>query len=141
MTMMNELIISFDQTGLRMVPVRTKKKDRKTAVDKREITVVIGVSTTGVVLPARLINKGLTDRSHSSAKLPNDWCITHTERHWSTSESLFQYAHEIIIPFVNKIRNEIGHSGGNKAHALALLDAYKAHHNERFLDLIHQTRI
>lgn len=74
----HELIVNFDQTGLKMVPtsewtleVKGSKDYSIVALDdKREITGVIGISLTGSLLPFQLIYKGLTDRCHPSFSFP-----------------------------------------------------------------------
>lgn len=75
--------------------------------DKREITGVIGISLTGSLLPFQLIYKGLTDKCHPSFSFPKDWNITHSQNHWSTTETMIQYAKKVLIPYVDKVRKEI----------------------------------
>lgn len=102
----HELIINFDQTRLKMIPtsewtleVKGSKDCSIVALDdKREITGVIGISLTGSLLPFQLIYKGLTDKCHPSFSFPKDWNITHSQNHWSTAETMIEYAKKVLIP-------------------------------------------
>ena len=84
----HELIINFDQTGLKMVPTSEwtlqEKGSKDCSIvaldDKREITGVVGISLTGSLLPFQLIYKGTTDRCHPSYKFPKGLeCYTFSE--------------------------------------------------------------
>ena len=108
----HELIINFDQTGLKMVPTSEwtlqEKGSKDCSIvaldDKREITGVVGISLTGSLLPFQLIYKGTTDRCHPSYKFPKDWNVTHSQNHWSTSETMIEYAKSVLIPYFDKVR-------------------------------------
>ena len=86
-----ELVINFDQTGVKIVPVSnwtlaaqgTKQIDVIGIDDKREITMLLGMTLSGEMLPPQVIYQGLTDKCHPVFKFPGDWQITHTPNHWS----------------------------------------------------------
>ncbi len=90
-----ELIVNWDQTGLKIVPVSSWTINEKGAkrveivglTDKRQITAVFCGSLTGEFLPPQLIYTGKTRRCHPRFKFPNDWSITHSANHWSTEKN------------------------------------------------------
>lgn len=145
----HELIINFDQPGLKMVPtsewtleVKGSKDCSIVALDnQREITGVIGIRLTGSLLPFQLIYNGLTDRCHSSFSFPKDWNITHSQNHWSTAETMTEYAKKVLIPYVDKVRKEIGRGEIQKCTAPALFDLFKAHQDKEFINLLHKNKI
>ena len=145
----HELIINFDQTGLKMVPTSEWTLEEKGSKDcsivglddKREITGLVGITLTGQMLPFQLIYKGTTERCHPNFKFPKDWNVTHSENHWSTAETMKEYASKVLIPFIEKTRKEIVKSGRSKAHALAIFDVFKAHQDKDFLALLHKNKI
>lgn len=78
-----ELIINWDQTGTKLVPVsdwtlEQRGSQQVSAVgrdDKREITVVFAVALNGAVLPPQVIYAGKTNRCHASVDFPASWDI------------------------------------------------------------------
>ena len=110
-----ELILNWDQTGIRIVPSSTwtmKKKGSKrvelTGInDKRQITAIFCGNLFGDLLPPQLIYKGKTHRCHPHYKFPNDWDITHSPKHWSTEKTMFQYIDNIVNPYVKAVPWEV----------------------------------
>ena len=111
-----ELILNWDQTGIKIVPCSSWTMDQQGARrvemigtnDKRQITAVFCGSMTGDFLPVQLIYKGKTSRCHPRYKFPSDWHITHSPKHWSTEQTMLQYIENIIIPYVEKVRYSLG---------------------------------
>lgn len=62
----------------------------------------------GDVLPAQVIHKGKTDACHAKYNFPDDWDVTHTENHWANKYTSFRYLDKFIVPYVNKVRDELG---------------------------------
>ena len=60
------------EQGSRQVPVVGKE-------DKREITVLLAVSATGVLLPPQVIYQGKTIGCHAKITFPTGWDITQRE--------------------------------------------------------------
>ena len=54
--------------------------------------------------------------------------ITHSTKHWSNEETMLQYIQDIIIPFVDKTRQNIG--ADEKQPALAIFDHFKGQMTE-----------
>ena len=76
--------------------------------DKRQITAVFCRTLTGDFLPIQLIYQGKTSHCHPHYSFLLGWHVTHSEKHWSNEETMIQYVHEIIIPYVAKVREDIG---------------------------------
>ena len=68
--------------------------------DKRQITAVF----CGTFLPIQVIYQGKTNRCHPYFKFPSQWDITHSPKHWSTEETMLQYVQQIIVSFVEQMR-------------------------------------
>ena len=69
-TIPKELVVDFDQTGIRYVPVSdwtmveegAKRVELVSKDDKRKITALLAGSMSGEFLPPQLINQGKTSR-------------------------------------------------------------------------------
>ncbi len=87
-----ELILNWDQTGIKIVPCSTWTMDQRGAKrvemigvnDKQQITAVFCGTLVGDFLPVQLIYKGKTPRCHPRFAFPPGWHITHSPKHWST---------------------------------------------------------
>ena len=126
-----ELIFNWDQTGINLVPTalwtldKKGKKQIKIAgyQDKRQITAVMCGSLVGELLPFQLVYAGKTSKCHPSYEFPMDWQIVHTHNHWSNEETMLMYIAEIIVPFVNRKREDLDLN--NDHPALAIFDHFK----------------
>ena len=84
-----ELILNWDQTGIKFVPCctwtmeqqGTKRVEVIGVNDKRQITAVLCGSLSGDFLPVQLIYKGKTSRCHPHFAFPAGWHITHSPNH------------------------------------------------------------
>ena len=57
----------------------------------------------------QLIYAGKTKCCHPQGiKFPSGFDVTHSLNHWSNKEPANQYIREIIIPYVDKIKEELG---------------------------------
>ena len=123
-----ELILNWDQTGIKMVPSSGWTMDRQGAKrvevsgvnDKRMIIAVFCGSLTGDFLPLQLIYKGKTNRCHPRFQFPPDWHITQSPKHWSTEQTMVEYIEEIIIPYIESKRADVGDKP-----ALVIMDNFK----------------
>ena len=81
-----ELILNWDQTGIKIVPSSTWTMDRQGSKrveiagvnDKRLITAVFCGSLTGDFLPVQVIYQGKTTRCHPHFQFPPCWHVTHS---------------------------------------------------------------
>ena len=141
-----ELILNFDQTGVKIVPSSTWTMDREGSRrvevvgigDKRMNTAVFCGSLVGDFLPVQVIYKGKTNRVHPRYQFPMNWHITHSENHWSTEVTMIQYVENIIIPYVNNIR---GLLNDDSKPALVIMDNFKGQTTSNVLSLLESNDI
>ena len=121
---MEEIIINWDQTATSLIPgsswTMERSGTRQVEIaglgDKRQITAVLAGTLTGDFLPPQLIYTGKTPACHArNVAFPPDWHITHSPNHWSNEQTVNDYVAEIIVPYINKIRERIGCSSTQKA--------------------------
>ena len=89
--------------------------------DKRQITAVFCGTMLDEFLPPQLIYCGKTTRCHPNFTFPSNWDITHAPKHWTSEGTMIQYVTNIIVPFVERVRADIG---DNKT-ALVIIDNFK----------------
>ncbi len=141
-----ELILNWDQTGLKIVPSSgwTMEKEGSQRVeiigvgDKRQITAVYCASLVGDFLPIQLIYGGKTNRCHPKFKFPLDWDITHSEKHWSNEITMIQYIKNIIIPYTKRTRELIQQ---DNSPALVIMDNFKGQITTPVFDLLDENNI
>jgi len=134
------MVVNFDQTGTKMVPVSdwtlevsgTKQIDMVGLDDKREVTVLLAVSLTGELLPPQIIYKGKTDQCHPTVDYPNGWHNTHSVmiNHWSTEETMLQYADTVLALYMAKQRQLLECP---EATGLCIFNVFAAHRCSAFL--------
>ena len=81
-----ELILNWDQTGIKIVPssawiMEQKGANRVEMVgvnDKRQITAIFGGALMGDFLPLQLVYKRKTPQCHPRFEFPSGWHITHS---------------------------------------------------------------
>ena len=126
-----EMIFNWDQTGLNLVPVSTwtmattgsKRVEIHGLSDKQQITGVFCGTLMGDFLPPQLICGGKTPRCLCAYSFPSDWNITYSPNHWSNETTMITYIEEIIVPYVNKVRDDLGLSCQHSA--LAIFDHFR----------------
>ena len=126
------LILNWDQTGINYVPVSSwtiesegsKRVELAGKDDKRQSTAVFGCSLMGDFLPPQLIYQCKTTHCLSQVKVPTDWHITYSANHWSNENTMKDYVGKIIIPYLQKKREELGLLPDQPA--LLLFDNFKA---------------
>ena len=127
----DELIINADQTPSKFVPTDnitmavkgSKHIPRKGANDKRGITATLLETLNGVMLPFQLIYKGKTKRSLPSVEFPEGFSLSYNESHWSNEKESLKLLKEIINPYVEKVKEEMGLPMTQKA--LLIWDAFR----------------
>ena len=88
-----ELIINWDQTGVKIVPLSSWTMEQRGAKrveisgvdDKLQITAVFAATPVGEFLPIQLIYQGKTPVCLHTFKFPSDWNVnvTYTLNRWS----------------------------------------------------------
>ena len=140
-----ELIMNWDQTGIKIVPCSTWTMNQRGAKrvemigtnDKRQITAVFCGTLTGDFLPVQVIYKGKTPRCHPHFSFPSGWHITHSPKHWSTEQTMLEYIEHIIVPYVEKVRESFEPDTA----ALAIMDNFKGQITESVSSLLDQHNI
>ena len=143
----NSFIFNWDQTGLQLFPTSewtmelsgSQRVSIAGSENKKEITALICVSTTGTVLPAQLLYEGKTDRCHPNFNFPAEWDVWHSSNHWSNGQTVLRYLDEVFLPHVEAQRQEIGFPPTQKA--LLLLDVFRAHRMPSVLSKLEQANI
>ena len=141
-----ELILNWDQTGIRIVPSSSWTMDREgvsriemvDAKDKRQITAVFCCTLQGDFLPVQLIYQGKTSRCHPKFWFPPGCHITHAPKHWSTKQIMVQYVHNIILPYVKLIREL---KQDDSASALVIMDNFKGQVTDAIHMLLEENNI
>ena len=117
------------------------KKEEKSipitsSTDKRQITGTFAISLCGNFLPMQLIYQGKTDRCHPNYTFPKEFHITHTENHWSIEEKCKEFVLKILMPYVEKIREELQLRKNQEW--LLLADFFKGQWTEEEKQLVHK---
>ncbi len=139
-----ELVINWDQTGIKLVPSSTwtmeKKGERRVEMvgvnDKRQITAIFCGNALGDFLPIQLIYSGKTSRCHPRYSFPSDWNITHAPKHWSNEDTMIEYITEIILPYISGVRDRL-----NTSAALVVMDNFKGQATPKVLKLLDENNI
>lgn len=140
-----ELIMNWDQTGIKLVPCSSwtmdergvKRVEMVGANDKRQITAVLCGTILGDFLPVQLVYKGKTDRCHPHFQFPADWHIAHSPNHWSTEGTMLQYIDHIIVPYVTSVRDRLGVDSA----ALVVIDNFKGQVTGAISELLQDNNI
>ena len=106
--------------------------------DKREMTSVLAVTASGVLLPPQLLYQGKTDKCHPEVNFPADWDIHHSANHWSNGETMTRYLDKVVIPYVEKERQRIGKP---EQAALCIFDVLHPHKDTALLDKLKSNHI
>ncbi len=142
-----ELILNWDQTGLNLIPSATwtmeKRGTKRVAIkgmnDKRQITAVFCVNLNGEFLPIQLVYGGKTNRCHPPYPFPTDWQITHSKNHWSNEITMLSYVKEVIVPFVERVRSDLGCNEDQPA--LAMFDHFNGQLTEKITHILEDHNI
>ena len=132
-----ELIINWDQTGFKYVPV--SNCEIAGLDDKRQLTVMLSYTMKGKLLPTQVIYAGKTPACLPKVDYPNDWYLIYTENHWSNEQTMMGYLHNILIPYVNAMRFDLKLS---KSHScLVIFDTFKGQTTPNFLQILEDNNI
>ena len=135
-----ELILNWDQTGIKIVPTSnwtmelsgSKRVEMSALTDKRQITAVFCGNMVGDFLPVQLVYQGRTNRCHPRYKFPSEWHISHSPKHWSTEETMLQYMEIIIHPYVESVRCTLSCDSP----AVVIMDNFRAQVTQKVYELL-----
>ena len=142
-----DLIINWDQTGVKYVPVSnwtmevkgSKRVEVAGVDDKRQITALLSITMSGKLLPVQVVYKGKTPACLPKVPFPDDWHVTFTTNHWSNEETMMGYLHCILLPYIEKVRKELKLSATQRA--FVIFDQFKAQNTEGFLQALEKNNI
>ena len=83
-------------------------------------------------MPIQLIYKGKTPRCHPHFQFPSDWHVTHSPKHWSNEETILEYIHKIIVPYVESEHELLE----DKKPAVVIMDNFKGQVTPAVSDLL-----
>ena len=134
-----QLILNFDQTNAKFVPVSewTLEKSGTKHVsiigleDKREMTVLLYCTLSGGLLPPQLVYAGKTEHCHPTTSFPDGWNIIHSANHWSTEQTMMEFLDKILVPYVKQTRERMELS--STFPTVAIFDVFAAHRCQSFL--------
>ena len=89
--------------------------------DKWQITAIFCGTMLGDFLPVQLTYQEKTPRCHPKFQSPSGWDITHSPKYWSTEETMIRYINNIIIPYVERVRQLVS----DRKPALMIMDNFK----------------
>ena len=138
----DDLIINYDQTPLSYVssPNHTLEVKGTKSVPlvgkgkKKQITGTFSVTKSGLFLPMQVIYEGTTSRCHPRIEFPDGFNITHSANHWSNEEKAIEHLQEIIFPYLEKKKEELGLPDDQKA--LLIYDVFKGQKTDKVLKMI-----
>ena len=142
-----ELIINWDQAGLKYVPVPDWTFEQKGAKrveivgldDKRQITVLLSCTLTGKLLPTQVIYGGKTPACLPKRASPGGWYLCYTENHWSNEETMMAYLSKILLPYVVSTRRDLNLPSTHPC--LVIFDQFKAQTTQRCLKALEDNNI
>lgn len=142
-----ELIINWDQTGVKYVPVSTWTLEKKGATrveiagmdDKRQITATLAGTMSGHFLPAQIIYSGKTPACLPNVEFPEDWFVTFTPNHWANEDTMIGYINNIILPYVTGMRVKLQLPQTHPA--LAIFDHFEGQLTPRVQDCLEDNHI
>ena len=107
--------------------------------NKRQIIAIFCGSLVGAFLSIQLICKGKTNRYHPRFGFLLEWDIIHAAKHWSNGKTMIQYVHNIIVPFVEQIRESLCEDE-DKA-AIVIIDNFKGQVTPAMTELLERHHI
>ncbi len=138
----DELIINFDQTGVSIIPADDWTMEEEGAQDvpitgkgdKRMITVLLCYSLSLDLLPPQVIYQGTTTGCHppKEVNFPDNWNITHSKNHWSTSGTMTEYFDKVLYPHFSSVKKRLGLPEDQKS--LVIMDCFKAHQSDEVVN-------
>ncbi|KAF8596458.1 hypothetical protein BDV93DRAFT_534727 [Ceratobasidium sp. AG-I] len=134
-----DLVINADQTGVSYLGTGNKTWELRGAKqvlaigcgEKRQFTVMVAITASGMMLPWQAIFKGKSNvslPSESSRRKCEDLEFIFTpggDKHWSTLECMKQWIELIIVPHIERQCQRLGLPATQRA--VILLDCWSVH--------------
>ena len=138
-----DLALNSDQTPLSYITVAnntlefegTKSIPVKVKGEGKQITGTFAVSGTGQLLLIQLIYTGKNKRCHlQGIEFPSGFDVTHSFNHWSNKQLVIQHIREVILPYVDKIKEELSLTEDLKN--LLIYDVFKGQPKKGYADFL-----
>ena len=142
----HSLIMNLDQTYLKYKPAmnHTMAKQNSKSVsiagssDKRSITGTFTITLNGHFLPMQLIYWGKTRQSLPRFKFTNGFSLSWDPKHFSNAMESIKLINEIIIPYVQSQRKELGK---HKQATLVIMDVFRGQITDDAISLLRDNNI
>lgn len=126
-------VVNLDETSVRVVPGMTRDWSAKNhacvlTFHKSFVTMLMGITADGGVLPCQVVWKGKSGRAEG----PRTERVlgTHTPSNWTNYKTLVQYADEALMP----LRQRLVQQHKRKFPLIVLWDRAKSHVDQRTLE-------
>ena len=86
----------------------------------------------------QLIYKWKTSQCHPKFQFPPGWHVTHALKHWSTEQTMTEYMHNIIFPYMQLVR-ELKHN--DNASVLVIMVNFKGQGTNGIHNLLEESNI
>ena len=137
----HSLTMNLDQTPLKYIPAmnHTMAKQNSKSVsiagssDKRSITGTFTITLNGHFLPMQLIYGGKIKQSLPRFKFPDGFSLSCNPKHFSNAMESIKLINEIIIPYVQSQRKELGKP---KQAALVIMDVFRGQITDDVISLL-----
>lgn len=152
-----DLVVNADQTGWHLAPHRGKtltyRGERSVSMiahnDKRQVTMMVGLSASGEMLPLQFVFKGKTDKvkgsNHSHYAAMHDWLFsTNPDTHWANLDTMKEWVGKVLHPYfcqklmekhlVEPYRGKSLRVEDIKQRCVLVLDCWKVHISKAFTE-------
>ena len=142
----HSLIINLDQTPLKYIPAMNhamaKQNSKSVSIagssDKHSITGTFTITLNGHFLQMQLIYGGKTKQSLPRFKFPDGFSLSCNPKHFSNAMESIKLINEIIIPYVQSQRKELGKP---KQAALVIMDVFRGQITDDVISLLRDNNI
>lgn len=143
----SSLIINWDQTAIKYIPVSTwtmadkgsKRVEIVGADDKRQITSVFAITPSGDFLAPQLIYQGTTTKCLPSVRFPDGFDVTFSENHWSNECTMERYLDKILFPYITTTKAK--YKLDTTQPALVIFDTFRGQCTERKLSKLKENNV
>ena len=106
-----DLVINWNHTGINYIPVSKwtmeAEGSKRVAVtgieDKRQITLVLSITMSGIYLSPQLIYQDKINKClPKTITFPSNWHVTCTQNHWANKVTTLQCIDKILLPYMNQ---------------------------------------
>ena len=143
-----DLVHGIDETNALFVSQKNRTMSKRGAKrirllgkgsDKAQITVTLGVTEAGLVLPPQYIFGGKTTRCHPNTIPPKGSIFTHSISHWQTEETFIIYIQRVLVPYKTATIQRLGLPSNQVS--LLKLDLHYSHKTVKVLELLEDNNI